>query len=65
MSHNSDTVQLDLQYITETDAAVLFSDGDSEFWIPKSQLIDFYTPAKGEHLEIACSEWFAEKEGLV
>ena len=65
MSHNDDTVQLDVQYLNETKSAALFSDGDSTFWIPKSQLVDFSGARKGTRLEITCSEWFAVKEGLV
>jgi len=66
MGHNSDTVQLDMEYITESHDAVLFLDGDAKVWIPKSQLVDFNGYyRKGESIEITCSEWFANQEGLI
>jgi len=57
-------VVLDVETVTETDMAVLFNDGDQEFWVPKS-LIDGEWPDAGDTGSVMVQEWFAVKEGLV
>ena len=67
MNHNSNTVELSVEYVHETDRAVLISNGSSETWIPKSQLVafDVHCYSRGEAIQITVSEWFATQEGLI
>ena len=56
-------VEIDVETIHETDEAVLFNDGDKEFWIPQSVMEDW--PDKGETGTALIIEWFAIKEGII
>lgn len=56
-------VEIDVETITETDMAILFHDGDRQFWVPMSVVEDW--PELGESGTALIAEWFAEKEGLV
>ncbi len=56
-------IEIDVETVRETDAAVLFSDGDSHFWVPKSVMDEW--PEEGESGTAMVAEWFAVKEGLV
>lgn len=55
--------EIDVETIHETDEAVLFNDGDKEFWIPRSCIEDW--PDKGETGTALVVEWFAIKEGII
>lgn len=55
-------VELDVETLRETEQAVLFTDGDEQFWIPKSQMEEW--PEEGDSGVAIVAEWFAEKEGL-
>ena len=45
-----------------TEFAILFDDGDKEFWIPKSAMEDW--PNKYDTGVALVKRWFAEKKGL-
>ncbi len=47
----------------ETELAILFFDGKTEVWLPKSQLEDRSTYSDG--VEITIPAWLAEAKGLV
>lgn len=58
-----DRTEHSMDYVTETAAAILLSDGDKQHWIPKSLI---------ENLEIqdglaifTIPEWFASKRGFI
>lgn len=59
-------VEVDCEIKHATPNAVKVSDGDKEFWIPRSQ-ID--TPDDeiivGQHMNLLVAEWFATKNGLI
>jgi len=69
MSNNdrSASVEIAIEFIYETDSAILINDGDNKVWIPKSQLKGFNSNrhSAGDHIEIECSEWFATQKGLI
>lgn len=44
--------------------AILFTDGDEEFWIPRSCIEDMDHIRKKDYT-VQVHRWFAEKEGLV
>lgn len=53
-----------LEFVRETERAICVTDGDSQFWLPKSQLESEWDGAEvGEIVEVAIPEWLAiEKE---
>ena len=65
----------DIEYVeictvfqTQTDKAVLVSDGDEDVWLPKSCVEfdrDFEDLERGDTITIQVAEWLAEQEGLV
>lgn len=56
-------VEVDVDVVHETDEAVLFSDGEEKFWVPKSVMEEW--PDVGESGTALIAEWFALKEGLI
>ncbi len=48
----------------ETEAALLLSDGVSEFWVPKSQVIEQTQIADGDY-DFVVPEWLAIEKGIV
>lgn len=60
---NDEYAEIDVETITDTDMAVLFDDGDEEFWVPKSVMEDW--PEIGESGTAMVEYWFAEQEGLI
>ncbi len=56
-------VVVDVATLCETKQAVLFTDREKEFWVPKSVMIRWPEVGYVGIAEIA--EWFAVKEGLV
>lgn len=56
-------VEINVETKHETDLAVLFSDEDREFWVPKSQMEDWSEVGKSGIALV--TEWFAEKENLI
>ena len=62
----SDEAEVDVEYIRETDMAVLFDTAEGEIWIPKSQIISAYEPDDDAGIQqIFIAQWFAEETGLV
>jgi hypothetical protein len=55
--------EIEVETIRETELAVLFTDGDHEFWVPKSQMEEW--PDVGQMGEAFIAEWFAEEKGLI
>lgn len=58
-------VELDLQKEAETEKAILFSDGVSKAWIPKSQLEDEPENLQAGLVRIVIPEWLAVNKGFV
>jgi len=48
----------------ETDLAFLFSDGLNEFWIPKSQIVE-YDPVTEITYRVVIPEWLAKKKEII
>ena len=57
-------VHLTLDYVRETDKAILFSDGENEHWIPKSQIVEKAQVDEVEY-EVVLPEWLAHSNGLI
>lgn len=55
-----------VEFVHETDNAILICDGDDEIWLPKSQLRDFeeWTYKKRDEITIEVPEWLATEEEL-
>jgi hypothetical protein len=67
-----DFVEVTIEFIKQTNLAVLVTDQDVETWIPKSQirdehdyLIDFTDNKKGDIVNIRIPEWLAMDKGLI
>lgn len=61
-------VEICTVYQTQTEKAVLVSDGDDDIWIPKSCVEyggDFDDLERGDTITIEVAKWFAEKEGMI
>lgn len=62
-----------LEFRKQTEQGILVSDGDEEFWIPKSQIeidgistwTDFETLKRGEKIDVYIPDWLAEQKGLL
>jgi hypothetical protein len=60
-----DAVEITVEVIKETAAAVLVTDGDIEVWLPKSQ-ITLMVPDEGDETRtMEIPEWLAVEKGLV
>lgn len=67
-NHQKDPVEIEAEYVHETDNAVLVDIGNEDSqWVPKSLLTDFqgYTHAEGDMIEIYVEEWFAKKNDMI
>ena len=63
-----EAVYLEMKYDNPDKAAILFSDGEDEFWIPRSILDPMEENVlhiKDEEYEVFLPIWFAEQEGLI
>jgi hypothetical protein len=61
-------IELDLEIVAMTPDAILFTDGDYEVWVPRSQVadgVDYWEEDIGLSKEFEITEWFAEKEMLI
>ena len=58
-SGSSDIVDIDIDYISETEKAYRVSNGDKKFWLPKSQVE--YDGAG----TFSMPEWLADEKGLI
>ena len=56
-------LEIDVQTLGETDKAVHFTDGDRDFWVPKSVMEEW--PHEGDNGIALIAEWFCEQEDLV
>lgn len=66
MGRNSYT-EVAVEFVHQTDSAVLVKDGDSKVWIPKSLIEEEVDEAleEGNMVELSVKEWFAEKQGMI
>lgn len=64
--HNART-ELAVEFVRETENAILVKDGNNEVWIPKSQVTydEDLELKRGLALEIELPEWLAEEKGLI
>ena len=60
--YDEEYVEIDVRTVNWTEFAILFDDGDKEFWIPKSAMEDW--PNKYDTGVALVKRWFAEKKGL-
>lgn len=60
-------IELSVEFVHETEKAVLVDDAGSKVWIPKSLLDGWEDNARerGDVVEVSVPEWFAEKEGMI
>lgn len=58
-------IEIAVEVMAQTDKALLVFDGNSEVWIPKSQISDQCEENDGTITSIFISEWIAEKKGLI
>ena len=63
-SQESRTVTIYAEILQPTDSAVLIRCGESELWLPLSQIPDFNAERGDTNVEIAIPEWLAEEKGL-
>jgi hypothetical protein len=63
----SKEVEIEAEYIHETDLALLINDGDQEVWLPKSQIKYDYVQGSDSLLEIIVTmpEWLAIEKELI
>ena len=61
---NNKTVEVTVDIIHETDAALLVSDAGEEVWIPKSQITE-EIPMSGNTSQLEIPEWLALEKGLI
>lgn len=64
-SIDGNLAELDLEKEAETSKAILISDGNTECWIPKSQLEDDYEELPSGLIRIIIPEWLAIEKELV
>ena len=57
-------VKVFLDFKKETEKAMLFTDGENDFWLPKSQIMNQTEIAENEY-ELDIPEWLAIEKGLV
>ena len=58
-----DNIELYLDMIRQKPLAILFTDGDTEAWIPKSQILRMKRMGGSTH-EVVIPEWLAVEKGL-
>lgn len=57
-------VEIDVEVIAKTDAAILITDGDMETWIPLSQIFDPEDYEEDNSYTIEIPVWLAIGKGL-
>lgn len=57
-------VTITVTVTSQTDMAIKVTDGETECWIPKSQIKDKYFDPDGD-LVLTIPEWIAEEKGLI
>lgn len=66
MSYDEEWLDIELQIMHKTGAAVLLSDGDTEEWVPKSAIHNWdedWEP--GDTVSMDVSLWLLEEKGFV
>ena len=61
----TESIDISVEVIRTTDAAVCINDGDKDAWIPKSQILSDHEFMWGTHIEITIPEWLAKDKGLL
>lgn len=61
---DSDEIEIAGEVKASTDKAVLWFDGKTEAWVPRSQITD-YCEEKGKWTSIFLREWLAIEKGFV
>lgn len=64
MTSRDEPVTVDVDYVHETDAAYLLSDGGEAFWVPKA-LATLDLNRTGRSGELTLPAWKAEELGLI
>lgn len=64
MRIHSKQVEIEVEVIRETQAALLVNNGSIEAWVPKSMITD-QCEEQGKITSIFMSEWMATEKGLV
>ncbi len=62
---NQPTVDIFCTVEASTEDAILIDDGDTQAWIPRSQIQDQDGEEEDGHITIYIPEWLATAEGLV
>ena len=62
---NKDDVEFCATQKAQGDFCILFTDGENEFWIPKSQIRKMRQIGKGADYELTIPEWLAIKKGII
>jgi hypothetical protein len=63
-------VELEVQYITQTEQAVLIDYDNEEYWIPQSQIdpdSEVFVGCdldRGDQAMLICTRWIAQKTGM-
>ncbi len=60
----SDLIDVTVELITDTDRAILVTDGGHPVWLPKSQ-IEYERRGVGGLYEVTLPVWLAHEKGLV
>ncbi len=55
----------DLEFLHETDSAILVEFDGDEVWIPLSQIEWGMDAEKGDTITVSMPEWLAEAKGLI
>lgn len=64
----NDSVTVSVEFLYHKGLAILVADGDSEIWIPISQIEEreeWDTMERHAAIEITIPEWLAEEKGLI
>jgi hypothetical protein len=64
-STDQNCAELEVELVTETDAACLLSDGINEEWLPKSLLEDDMEHLGNGLVRVVFPEWIAEEKGFI
>jgi len=57
--------KFDMEFIRETDMAILTLFEGTEYWLPKSQIDWIGAAEEGDEIEVSIPEWLAEDKELI
>jgi hypothetical protein len=60
-----DELDVSLEYLRDTEKAILVKDVDREFWLPKSQIKFERSDVNRSVVKVRMKEWLAKAKGLV